>query len=157
MTEQWRPVPGFDGYEVSDLGRVISRRRRTPVMLAERVGSKGYRKVALSRGPYDVTDMTLHRVVLLAFIGPCPEGLQVRHLDGDPGNNRLDNLAYGTPSENMHDVVRHGRHHQVNKTHCPQGHPYVEANVWYGDRGQRRCKTCYHDRGKGKANVAKTT
>jgi hypothetical protein len=46
--------------------------------------------------------------VLEAFIGPRPENCEVRHLDGDPSNNRLDNLAWGTKAENQADKVRHG-------------------------------------------------
>jgi hypothetical protein len=50
----------------------------------------------------------VHRLVLEAFVGPCPEGMECRHKDGDPGNNRLDNLCWGTPRENYEDAVRHG-------------------------------------------------
>ena len=50
----------------------------------------------------------VHRLVLEAFVGPCPEGMECRHLDGNPGNNRLDNLAWGTPKENFADSMRHG-------------------------------------------------
>lgn len=140
--EDWRPIPGWPDYDVSNLGRVISRMRRTPVLLKTRTLPMGYHKVALTRDGV-VTDLTVHRAVMLAFVGPCPDGLQVRHLDGDPANNALSNLAYGTASQNMRDVVRHGRHHQVNKTHCPKDHPYDEANTWLGDHGQRRCRACH--------------
>jgi HNH endonuclease len=50
----------------------------------------------------------VHILVLEAFVGPCPEGLECRHLDGNPGNNRLDNLCWGTRKENYDDSVRHG-------------------------------------------------
>lgn len=57
----------------------------------------------------------LHRLVLIAFQGfPKRErgkgkGMVVRHLDGDPGNNNLDNLKWGTQQENWEDRKRHGR------------------------------------------------
>jgi hypothetical protein len=48
-------------------------------------------------------------LVALAFLGPCPDGQEVRHLDGDPLNNRVDNLEYGSRTENILDVYRIGR------------------------------------------------
>lgn len=51
----------------------------------------------------------LHRLILEAFVGPVPAGLQTRHLDGDSLNNALANLCYGTARENKADTVRHGR------------------------------------------------
>jgi len=50
----------------------------------------------------------VHRYVLLAFVGECPEGMQACHNDGNPGNNRLDNLRWGTPSNNNRDKWLHG-------------------------------------------------
>jgi hypothetical protein len=44
---------------------------------------------------------------LEAFVGPCPSGQEAAHLDGDPANNRLDNLAWKTPVENMGDQEKH--------------------------------------------------
>lgn len=52
----------------------------------------------------------VHRVVLGAFAGPCPDGMQGCHNDGDRQNNRLSNLRYGTPTENQGDRVEHGTH-----------------------------------------------
>lgn len=50
----------------------------------------------------------IHRLVLEAFVGPRPDGLEARHRDGDPTNNRLDNLLWGTSSDNENDKRRHG-------------------------------------------------
>lgn len=49
-----------------------------------------------------------HVLVLEAFVGPRPSGMVGRHLDGNSSNNLLANLAWGTPSENQQDSVRHG-------------------------------------------------
>lgn len=50
----------------------------------------------------------VHRLVLLAFVGPCPHGHEVAHRDGDQANNRRSNLRYATPVENNGDKLSHG-------------------------------------------------
>lgn len=138
----WRPAPGFGGrYEVSDTGRVRS--VRTGRLLTDaRVDGGGYPIVALYATPTAKPhQIKTHRLVALAFLGEPPAGMEVRHLDGNPANNVIANLAYGTHSENMRDKVRHGTDHNAAKTHCPQRHPYVAGNI-YMDRGSRTCRTC---------------
>lgn len=49
-----------------------------------------------------------HRLVLEAFVGPCPEGMECRHLNGIRGDNRLENLCWGTHQENYQDRICHG-------------------------------------------------
>ena len=51
---------------------------------------------------------SVHRLVLEAFVGPCPEGMECRHLNGDPSDNRVENLAWGTHQDNMDDRSKHG-------------------------------------------------
>lgn len=50
----------------------------------------------------------VHRLVLETFVGPCPERMQCRHLDGNPTNNHVFNLKWGTSKENSEDMIRHG-------------------------------------------------
>lgn len=50
----------------------------------------------------------IHRLLLLAFVGPKPDGLVTRHLNGNPLDNRLENLCYGTYAENRADAKSHG-------------------------------------------------
>lgn len=112
-SEEWRPVPGMGGrYEVSSHGGVRSYLRRggrqkvwpDPVPLRT-YPSNGYRTVN-----FDQRTRLLHRVVCETFNGPAPAGMSdCRHLDGDPLNNRSDNLAWGTRSDNERDKVGHGR------------------------------------------------
>lgn len=66
----------------------------------------------------------------------------VRHLDDNPEDNRLENLAYGTPAENGADAVRHGRNVQANQTHCVNGHPFDEENTLRVN-GRRKCRRCH--------------
>ncbi len=54
-----------------------------------------------------------HQLVLFAFIGPCPKGMECRHLDGNPGNNHLENLQWATHAQNMQDMKKHGTQNQT--------------------------------------------
>ena len=64
----------------------------------------GYMNVFLGRG----NGRRVHRLVLEAFVGPCPEGLEACHSNGDPTDNRLENLRWGTHEDNHQDRVKHG-------------------------------------------------
>lgn len=55
-------------------------------------------------------------------------------------------LYVGSHQDNMQDCVRRGRHTQANKTHCPAGHPYDEANTIVNPNGERSCRECLHVR-----------
>lgn len=94
------------------------------------------------------TVRAVHVLVLEAFRGPRPgPDYEGRHLDGDPGNSALVNLAWGTRQENWGDRRRHGRDVYSAKTHCIRGHPFDEANtrVKYWPDGRfrgRQCKAC---------------
>ena len=88
---------------------------------------------------------TIHRLVLLAFEGPEPDGMEVCHTDGNPANNRLDNLRWGTRGDNLRDRVRHGTHHQAIKTHCPHGHAYTDENTYIKSDGARMCRACLRE------------
>ncbi len=153
MTEEWRPVPGYDGaYEVSDQGQVRSYlrrgrstdRRETPVIVKGSATHSGYRVVSLRGRRWSV-----HELVLTAFVGPrtapWPE-TEVRHLDGHKSHNWLENLQWGTKSENADDMVLHGHHPQARKARCARrGHLLVEPNLYGADLrlGVRRCRACY--------------
>ena len=153
--EQWRPFPGFEGhYEVSDLGRVRSvertvRGRTFPSVIRQpQIEPRGYVIATLSVDGVQVSK-SVHVAVATAFLGPRPEGMHVAHNDGDPSNPRLDNLRFATPSENEADKRIHGTNHELNKTHCPKGHPYQGDNIKWESGGQhRKCRTCANARGR---------
>jgi hypothetical protein len=122
VDEEWREIPGYEGrYAVSDLGRVKSLSREVSVgnghtrtmrgrILRPGSSASGHLSLPLGRDENGKISRgsPVHRLVLLAFVGLCPEGQECRHLDGDPTNNRLSNLTYGTRSENIIDVLRQG-------------------------------------------------
>lgn len=105
MTEEWRIVGEFPAYEVSCLGGL--RRCADKFVLTPGVDRRGYPRFTFSeRGRK--TYRYIHRLVALAFLGEPPPGLIVRHLNGNPGDCRLDNICYGTHADNRQDAIRHG-------------------------------------------------
>lgn len=139
--ENWREVSGWP-YWASDLGQIWSvRSQKLVIGSLDQDGYRWMRPVLEGR----VCSIGVHQAVALAFIGPVPEGQEVRHLDGDVSNNRPTNLRYGTSSENKLDNVRNGTHHQARQTHCKNNHPLIGENVYLEVRSRgvaRKCRTC---------------
>lgn len=164
MTEQWKPVYGLESrYQISDHGRVWSN-RGTGKLRTIQTDKCGYKRADLFLN-YEYWRKYVHTMVLEAFVEPRPEGLQCRHLDGDPSNNRLENLAWGTSRENGQDRSRHHAERAKNgvkkvtrkrgtrkrvtprvlQTHCRRGHLFDEENTHkYGEK--RVCRQCRRDR-----------
>jgi hypothetical protein len=114
--ETWKPVSGFEGlYEVSNLGRVrsltrtIANGRTFEGVILKAICSNhyGHLKVSLSRNGTSCGRL-IHRLVALAFIGPCPPDMECAHNDGDPTNNRAENLRWDTRKGNHADKREHG-------------------------------------------------
>ena len=108
--ENWKPVVGFeDRYEVSDLGRVKSLNYRGSTMkiriMKATPNYAGYLVITLGK---DHKQYRVGRLVLESFVGPCPENQECCHDDGDRGNNKLNNLRWGTSIDNGNDKRRHG-------------------------------------------------
>lgn len=151
----WRPVVGFEGYyEVSDYGQVRSvdrtvqysdgRVRRYPAqeLSATPHGNHcGHLSVSLSRNGRS-RGYLVHQLVLRAFVGPPPAGMESLHDNDMPTDNRLLNLSYGTRSDNTRDQVRNGRHNQASKNKCVNGHEFTAENTYRRPSGGRRCRTC---------------
>jgi len=145
VVEEWKPIPGFSDYDISSLGRVRSR-RRGGLHMKRFSTSRGYKIVQLAndQGP---RTCRVNRLVAEAFLPPPNEGADVvRHLDGSPVNNAVNNLAWGTVSQNQLDSVAHGTHNHARVTHCPRRHPYDETNTLVDGTGRRRCRTCRRDK-----------
>lgn len=129
----YRYIPGATGYLVSDDGTVWSQWSRRGLKGNSGPGTEMYldnvcrplKKVTMKpnkarRGnpiPYQYANVKIdgvrtlafiHKLVLLSFKGPCPDGMEIRHLNGNATDNRLDNLIYGTKRENTEDRFRHG-------------------------------------------------
>ena len=113
MDERWLPVPGWEGrYEVSDLGRFRGKpgryRCNTWRIVRPQPTRKGYLKLAMWSGNR-VRRKFAHRLVMLAFNGQCPPAMEINHINGVKTDNRLFNLEYVEPAENLkhaRDVLR---------------------------------------------------
>jgi hypothetical protein len=103
--EEWRPIPivTWEGYEISNLGNL----RRKGRMLHPSKGKRGY-YVLNFRQKGRETKFLVHRLVSATFLGPCPLGLEVNHLDGNKLNNCSSNLEYTTRSKNIKHAVSLG-------------------------------------------------
>ena len=133
--------PDFPGYDVGDDGSVGSYKHFTGVAGVYEIGPvrkllkwrwiNGYPAVKLSQDRRAVYLM-VHRLVLETFVGPCPPGLEARHLDGDRSNPALFDrqgmvrLAWGTPLENAADRETHGTQLFGSRIH---NHKLVESQV----------------------------
>jgi hypothetical protein len=86
-----------------------------------------------------------HRVAWMVTYGPIPPRICVLHHCDNRPCCRPDHLFLGTKGDNARDMTAKGRHDRQQRTHCPQGHPYDDANTyWYRDH--RYCRTCSSDR-----------
>lgn len=150
MNEVWKPVTVKGGhysslYQVSSLGRVKSSPRNGTLggVLKTDKNSDGHLEVGLYRNNKRV-GFFVHTLVLEAFVGPRPENLEACHNDGDPSNNRPENLRWDTKSSNALDRQKHGTDWQRNKTHCKRGHRLEVPNLVLNQlkKGYRSCLAC---------------
>lgn len=112
-----KEIPDYEGlYEIDVLGNIYSLNYRRKLGLRGQLKpwkhKYGYDIIALSKPGLHKKKYTIHQLVMLTFVGPRPEGMDIRHLNGDTSDSRLENLAYGTASENSIDMV----YHQTNPT-----------------------------------------
>jgi hypothetical protein len=115
--EIWLPIAGYEGsYEVSNYGRIkslerpvhnyIKRGRILKPSPRKRGAGKAVTSFAVNLGRSDLR--RIHRLVLEAFVGPCPIGMEGCHNDGDCSNNKLQNLRWDTHIANVLDSINHG-------------------------------------------------
>lgn len=121
--EIWKDIPGYeDCYQASTLGRIktlahyvsgrnpytgkpFKRMVKERILRPGRYSKCGHLSVVLRR---NTNGKPVHSLVMQTFIGDCPEGMEVLHINGNPLDNRLENLRYGTRTENILDVYFQG-------------------------------------------------
>ena len=129
--EIWRPITGFPGYEVSDLGRVRSTVTRLigpqgSLVLKASPNDKGYLHVSLCRQPGRTT-RKIHKLVAEAFLGPRPPKHDINHKDGNKTNNQVGNLEWISRSGNCKHAYRLGLSNSKGER-CPS-HKLTEEQV----------------------------
>lgn len=139
MKEEWRQIPGFGGhYEASNLGnirvkdRIITKRHRTGVLIKQKYKGRdlkphradkwGHLAVSLGIDKVD-TMIGVHRLVLMAFVGPCPDGMEACHNNGIAWDNRIENLRWDTHYNNNQDRKAHGNYKKGEKHHMAKYTP----------------------------------
>ena len=162
---EWRDIPGYEGiYKVSAEGHIWSVRRLRANKYSwylgdgdkplHRVGGHllkpsadkdGYLQVGLTKdGKSKVR--RVHRLVLEAFVGPCPEGMEACHANDIPDDNRIENLRWDYPKMNAADRRRNRRKATLRgpRTHCKVGHELTPENsIWPTPKSLTpRCREC---------------
>lgn len=125
--EIWRDIPGYEGlYQASNKGRVRNVRKAAGCTvnreLVGRINKQGYRYATLSKHGSQKSEK-IHRLVALAFLGPRPDGLQINHKNGIKTDNRVENVEYCTPRQNMIHSI------QVLKRKSPCGEASSQARL----------------------------
>lgn len=152
--EQWLPVVGYEGlYEVSSAGRIRGCRRvvgaangKTKVIKSKLMKlteqPSGHLTLNLYKDRHKVGRL-VHRLALEAFVGSQPDGHEGCHRNGDPADNSLANLYWGTRSENVLDSIQHGTHRWGSRSHCDRGHEFTPENTRPRSDGRgRECIAC---------------
>lgn len=121
--EIWKDIPEYEGrYQASTMGRIRSvdrvilcsgekmkahyRKWKGKVLRPGRFCKAGHLSVVLG---HKANGSPVHQLVALTFLGPCPDGMEVLHCNGNPEDNRVSNLRYGTRTENILDVFYQGK------------------------------------------------
>jgi len=108
MEEIWKDIKDYEGvYQISNslnMRKISGPKNKNIKFQRDR---DGYLHVGLTRNKIRKFYL-VHRLLMETFIGPCPKGMECRHLDGNPQNNKLNNLCWGSHSDNEKDKIRHG-------------------------------------------------
>ncbi len=112
-----KEITGFPGYFADKKGNIYSQwqscgphriKSNQFKLLKGCIKNNGYKEYGLINNNHKKIYILGHRLILLVFIGSCPQGLQTRHINGKKTDNALSNLCYGTPKQNGEDKIRHG-------------------------------------------------
>jgi len=112
--EIWKDVPGFEGeYMASSYGRVKSFVQNSKGKILKQSLNRGYARIALTNKTHK--QYGVHQLVMLTFIGDCPKGKEIDHINTIRNDNRLENLRYCTRQENLHNPITGRRLIKANK------------------------------------------
>ena len=117
-------IPGFHGYRARSDGSIWSHRHSRFTQwrrLKPHINKDGHACYRLYDGSGNGIWKFGHQLVLMAFVGPCPAGMEGCHGDGNPANNQLSNLRWDTKKSNAEDCIRHGKR--------PRGEEHGRAKI----------------------------
>ena len=122
----FRVITGYQRYAINEHGTILSicspsghgkdRPWKNAREITHVIRPKGYHVISLCGTNGDKCIRAVHALVLEAFVGPCPTGCQCRHIDGNPANNHISNLMWGTSLENNRDKILHGTSNQGERS-----------------------------------------
>lgn len=140
MPETWKDIPGFPGYEASDQGRIRSHKRSCVRYLRPACKKDGHLVVVLSKEGKCHT-LSLHRLILEAWIGPRPQGHVCDHINTVRGDNRLANLRWVTPRENNLNPITRRKRSFVGRAVCclETGERFPNMKIAAAKMGVCRC------------------
>jgi len=120
MLTDAKEIPNYPNHLATPDGRIWSKKKKRFLSGTKHDGK--YLAVWLVHGERKF----VHALILETFVGPRPEGMITRHLNGNSFDNSLENLAWGTSKENSLDTVRHGRNTDLSPFQFGKGenHPH---------------------------------
>lgn len=104
VKELWKPLEEYKGIEISSIGRVrkaANKRRKERILTEFPKDRDGYCRCSVQRLDGTWTSQPVHRLVAKAFISNVGNKTAVNHIDGNRTNNRVENLEWVTPRENV--------------------------------------------------------
>lgn len=106
--KEWRPIPDFGGYYASSDGEILTTKQKRLSVMVPMKQKDGHLYVYLYDGRGNQKKMFVHRLVLMAFVRMPNQNEEARHLNDIPNDNRLENLAWGSRTDNESDKRRNG-------------------------------------------------
>ena len=162
MGETWEDIPGYGGnYQASSLGRIkskdriVTKRHRSGKMISQKYAERiltpsideyGYGRVHIGFGGKKFM-ASVHRMVLLAFVGQCPDGMEACHNNGNPRDNSSSNLRWDTHKANGEDRKEHGNYasgdaHPMAKISESVAKGIVDGSVSRAESGLSKAQFC---------------
>lgn len=131
MEEIWKDIPGFDGYQASNLGRIRSLKRGKERF----IGSKAKMPNGYIRCYVHIKNKTytIGRLILSAFIGPANNGEECDHIDRNPENNNLSNLRWVSRTENLLNRGNYGKGKLKGVSYCGSYYKLKDGTVKFNN------------------------
>lgn len=129
------PIPGLDGYLIDDNGTVWSNkagqgnRWKEPHIIKAWTDKKGYMHVTL-RPDSGKKRFSVHVLMMISFVGERPANATISHLDGNPSNNHISNLAYMSHSDNVNQRWEHNTMIYGKKSHLSKVNDDIAKEIW---------------------------